>query len=296
MRLIVAIIALLFLPLTCTQTVLNEYSHLNTQPYEIQRHIVQQGIEGTRNNTELKKLLKSVSEVSRQFNRIMKDPVTQKILLHQRLSFIQNEIDIDTHYKDSHLNVLKKGIEDKDANGNTFLLLAALKKDPNFVSLALQAGAHINTVNNIGETAIMNAMNAGEIGFYTDINPKSLETAQVLLQDPTINLSLIRAGHNPTTALELAIEQHYDHEDRDALNLHKRLISLLLDSGANVNQIINENNGSALALASFYNLPYEIVQLLLERGANPRFHDMYRSSNQEVRDLIESYRKPHHHQ
>ena len=127
--------------------------------------------------------------------------------------------------------------------GRTALISAAARGDLEVVNLLLQRGADPNVTDNIGDTALLHALEAR----YDQVE-------QVLLNHPKLDPHA--RGLNGVTTLS----KYVWRERKDA-------VQKLLDRGADVNAQDNHGDGPLHGAAQTGNV--EILDLLLAKGANP---------------------------
>ena len=133
--------------------------------------------------------------------------------------------------------------------GRTALISAAARGDLEVVNLLLQRGADPNVTDNIGDTALLHALEAR----YDQVE-------QVLLNHPKLDPHA--RGFNGVTALS----KYVWREQKDA-------VQKLLDLGADVNA--QDNDGDAPLHGAAQSGNVEILDLLLAKGANPNLKNKY---------------------
>lgn len=162
--------------------------------------------------------------------------------------------------------LVKTGVDinEKDANGDTALVMAAEKGNEEVVKYLLKVGADVNAKNNYDATALTNAAFMGQTGVIkllieagADINAK--------------NQSFLFEGY---TALMMATFGGYTEAAR-----------LLMKEGADLN--VKASNGlTALGLAGGENS--EIAKLLIEAGAKGKKNKGKTVSEMKVSEKQES--------
>jgi uncharacterized protein len=141
-------------------------------------------------------------------------------------------------------------VNQRDEFGNTPLMIAADRSNLAIVELLLAAGADVRATNESGFTALMNAADHGNI---------------------TIVKTLIKAGSDVRarskagfSALYMAL-RHVCENDRSCDTI-KKLVTVLVDSGADVNACtIPEGESVLMAAAALGNL--QTVKILIDHGA-----------------------------
>ena len=194
----------------------------------------------------------------------------------------------------------------KDGNGMTALMKASFFEFTEAVKLLLQAGADPNIEHHIpvNEVFITSSLpKTHTIGFtaliYACINVNS-EVVNLLLQSkanpnqenalalmfsalqgcPDIVQLLLEYGADPNsisdidgfTALHYVLESYTKTPHNDDNEKKLTIIQQLLEKGANIINIQNENGLTALMMASDEGLS-EVVELLLQNGADPNIRD-----------------------
>lgn len=140
-------------------------------------------------------------------------------------SFLAAAINGKLKYIKQQLNAGYKPDKDKDANGNTALLISSKNGFVDVVSALITAGANLNATNNLGETSLILASKNGH-------------TAVVLLLiQSRVNLNV--QADNRDTALISAVR-----------NNKLDIANLLIDNGANIDiEGLNSNNAMDIAMA-----------------------------------------------
>ena len=188
-------------------------------------------------------------------------------------AYIENIIDAlksnDTNRANSILKDGKAGINAKDKNGNTALMLASSYGHLEIVKLLVESGADINAKNNDGDNSLMSFFNSpirysphsysGEAAIAV-----KYEGVKYLLENGADINSKDKYGN---TALMLASEFG-----------RLEIVKLLVENGANIN-IKNKKCKTALDLA----WKEEIKEILRESGA--------KFGKEMIEDIIEKYRK-----
>ncbi len=168
----------------------------------------------------------------------------------------------------------------KDEHGNTALIYAAANNAaPGIIQTLANAGSNINAANNTGETALMAALKneADEktilalLENKADPNIADNSGQTPLWQILTTNgkapvlAALLRYGadtETPNAAGEMPLWYALTHNSED--------IAVLLAMASKNTNILNENGDTPLLFALKNNYPAEVIQALLENGANPK--------------------------
>lgn len=195
---------------------------------------------------------------------------------------VNNAVSITEQVKKIRL-LADKGanLDAKDENGNTALMYAAANDAaPGIIQALVNAGANVNAVNNAGETALMTALKhrANEktvlalLESKADANIADNSSLTPLWQVLTANGSegilemLLRYGANteiPNAAGELPLWYALTKSGDEA-------VMAVLARGVRNTNSLNDDADTPLLFALKHNYPAEVVQALLENGANPK--------------------------
>ena len=156
----------------------------------------------------------------------------------------------------------------QDANGNTALILAVMRKQIELVKFLLKVGVNVNKQNNNGNTALMFAVSRNQI-----------KLANLLLNSDSNSIGVNTINNSGYTALDYAGKYFkaltdinaQDSNGNTALILavmrkQIELVKFLLKVGVNVNKQ-NNNGNTALMFAASGNHS-EIVNILLDHNAD----------------------------
>jgi len=165
---------------------------------------------------------------------------------------------------------------DRKKFGETPLHISCEKGNEEIVKLLLEKNSKINALDSLRETPLHKASRENHIG-----------TALILLKDENIKINLQNSSNE--TALHIACENNFenlaqslivnkadiaikDEENRTALHLackagSTRIVKLLLDRGANIDELGGKLNQTPLHIA-VENGHLDIAELLLNAGAN----------------------------
>lgn len=128
----------------------------------------------------------------------------------------------------------KADVNATDAKGNTPLIKASARGDINLVESLLKSGADVNIANKIGETALIKSVDKSQLG----------ELKNIVTQ-----------------------WEGYPEFLRKVAQKQMKLVTLLIEAGANVNAT-DKNGNTALTVASSIGEAWNcIVQALLSAGA-----------------------------
>jgi ankyrin repeat protein len=146
------------------------------------------------------------------------------------------------------------------------LSAAARVNDTAIIDLLLRAGANVDQLNSVKQTALFVAAESGHLDAVKRLLAGG---ANVNARDGDGTTPLIRAATLPVSAAEWE-----NHRDRNDPLLYRRIemCRVLLDAGADVNAVETRSDGkqgfSAIVMAAIvYNDP--LVAFLLDRGADP---------------------------
>jgi hypothetical protein len=133
------------------------------------------------------------------------------------------------------------GLEERDAMGETPLMVAALSGDATLLEMLLKAGANVNATNPARATALMRAA-----VFPEKVRMLVAHGADVRARSALGNSALILAARRPG---------------------NHRTVAFLLEHGAEVN--VQNRFGATALMAAVAAEDAESVRLLLDRGADP---------------------------
>ena len=178
------------------------------------------------------------------------------------------------------------GVDARDAEGNTPLILASFYASPNCVQLLLEKGADVNAANQAAVTALIRAATDHEKArLLVDAGARvGVRTAD--LGNTPLILAARRAGNSRT--VKLLLERGADARERNdagvspiisgAASGDLEIVRLLLDAGSNPDDFPTSNDPRAAAIAAGLRTPLmwaayrndeRMVRLLLDRGADP---------------------------
>lgn len=169
----------------------------------------------------------------------------------------------------------------KDENSNTALMYAAVNSAASGIIQALvNAGANVNAVNNAGETALMAALKQ-------QANEKTIQALLENKADPNIadNSSLtplwqVITVHGAPMVADMLLRYGADTESANAAGElplwyvltksgNEEMMIRLAKAAKNTNSLNNEAD-TPLLFALKHNYPAEVIQALLENGADPK--------------------------
>ena len=144
-------------------------------------------------------------------------------------------------------NQIQQGanVNDKDINGTTALMYAALNKNPQIIETFINYKADVNAKNEIGETALMTAAAFNQ-------NPEVIDT--LIKYKADVNAE----NENEETALMIA----------STYNKNPAIIKTLIKHGANVNMKDKYGNTSLMIAAKNKNLP--AIRTLIKHGGDSK--------------------------
>jgi len=145
------------------------------------------------------------------------------------------------------LKTLIKGgenVNERDVYGDTPLIYAASSGDVDIVRFLIESGAAVNEQKNDGSTALMVAARAGNESVVTDL----------LKSGANVNLR-VKAGGTGAGALTMA-----------AFNYNRKIMSMLIDAGADVNQ--NDEYGRTALWFAAAKGDLQMVKTLVGLGAD----------------------------
>lgn len=186
----------------------------------------------------------------------------------------------------NNLRLLKKLIEEKanlelkDKQGMSALLYAARDGNMETAKLLIKAGADVNTANNKGKTALMMAIHRlhPEIALYL-----LASGANPVLADKAGNTPLMEAAdHEEPAVAQVLLEKGVPVDQLDNLggtallrSTGHRVLTLLLNAGADINLRSNENSTPLLAATYAKKIDLESIRILLAAGVNPNEADTF---------------------
>ena len=190
--------------------------------------------------------------------------------------------------------------------GHTALHLAVLNNQPDAAMFLIKHGANIDKKTAKGSAKAINFIDGTDVlkdsgkkllktllKHYQD-NPEKLEEAinidheamsiAITKSHPHILKKLLDAGGNVNShngngwsLLHQAIQisaRHGHREDSHPLKTgSEQIVKMLIDKGADVNKQSNTQKSAPLHIASTYDAPHHIHELLLKSGANPNLKD-----------------------
>jgi len=171
---------------------------------------------------------------------------------------------VDYIIKNTHPKVLNKALEYKNKQGNTplHLYVASSISDSKFdlIDKAIEVGAGIDLKNDKGDTPLMIACIKGKVGVAkalikagANVNSISTDGSNALMfsimggNDELIELTLTESnikGIRKDNANPLYLEIYGD------FNNDIKTLKMLLDKGANINELSGEKNGILLMMMS----------------------------------------------
>ena len=178
------------------------------------------------------------------------------------------------------------GVNARDAESNTPLILASFYASPDCVRLLLEKGADVNAANKAGVTALIRAATDYEKArLLVDAGAKvGVRTAD--LGNTPLILAARRAGNART--VKLLLDHGADAWERNSAGVSPiisgaasgdlEIVRTLLDAGADADDFPRSNDPRAAALAAGFRTPLmwaayqndeRMVRLLLEHGADP---------------------------
>ncbi len=177
------------------------------------------------------------------------------------------------------------GVNARDAEGNTPLILASFYATPECVGLLLAKGADVNAANKAGVTALVRAATSYENSRLLVVAGANVRVRTALDNTPLI-LAARRAGNSRT--VDLLIEYGADPREHNSSGVTPVLaaaasgdvetVRLLLDAGAKADDLPKPNQPSAVDIVAGMRTPLmwaayhndvRMLRLLLERGADP---------------------------
>ena len=173
-------------------------------------------------------------------------------------------------------SLLAKGIDCKDSQGRTPLILAFEQERFDFAKELISKGANINVKDNQGRTPLMIAIQKGQtdmaillINNGADISilaNSSVITPQFLKEHPEI-VKYVTNGGNGSEILSTTTAVTLNAED-----INGEAIRDYIAHGGNVNDIVNHEGQTCLMLAAQKD-DAETVQWLIDNGANVNHQD-----------------------
>ena len=180
-----------------------------------------------------------------------------------------------------HLTLNTSGINSRCSLGRTPLCWAALRTDPNTVKVLVQSGAALHLADSRGQSPVHFA---AETGHIESLRILLATAAQMESPDPRLQkVAAARVTHYENQVVKsvssfcLQLLEAKDYKGRSALQLacrndKKAHVSLLLDYGANIDDIDTVLGRSSLHITIYWNC-HEIIRLLLRRGASTSVAD-----------------------
>ncbi|AIF80979.1 hypothetical protein I862_02080 [endosymbiont of Acanthamoeba sp. UWC8] len=164
------------------------------------------------------------------------------------------------------------GINEKDNDGNTSLILAARKGHKEVIEILLKRGANINEKDNNGATALIAAAQNGHKEAI-EVLIKYKVSVDRGIRGYTALMFAAQNGHYKAVEILLKNGASMDREVKGesalimaARNGHKRVVEVLLENGANINKK-NNSGYSALMLAAL-NGHFDVAIVLIKNNAN----------------------------
>lgn len=151
----------------------------------------------------------------------------------------------------------------KNDKGQTALLLAAPCSDSRILKILIDKGLGINQRDNSGDTPLMYASRSSNVA-----------NVRILLDK---GAGVNRKNNNGATALMYAADDYYCHSIDH--------VRALLEKGADINAMTNEGK-TALMMAAHRGC-FDVVKLLLDRGAAVRQKDIYGKTAQDFAEKSE---------
>lgn len=175
-----------------------------------------------------------------------------------------------------HLALSTSGIDSRCSLGRTPLCWAALRTDPNIVRVLVEAGAALHLVDSRGQSSVHFAAETGHIDSL-----RVLLATAAQIEFPDLRLQIAAAARvtdyesqavKSVSNFCLQLLEAKDYKGRSALQLacrndKKAHVSLLLDYGANIDDIDTALGRSSLHISIYWNC-HDIVRLLLRRGVS----------------------------
>ena len=175
-----------------------------------------------------------------------------------------------------HLKLSTSGLNSTCSLGRTPLCWAALRTDPNTVKVLVESGAALHLLDSRGQSPVHFA---AETGHIESLRILLATAAQMEFPDPRLQkVAAARITDYENQVVKsvsnfcLQLLEGKDYKGRSALQLacrnnKKAQVSLLLDYGANIDDVDTALGRSSLHIAIYWNC-HDIVRLLLRRGAS----------------------------
>lgn len=155
---------------------------------------------------------------------------------------------------------LEQGLEQRDRNGNTALLIAALEGHQAAVDLLLAAGSDPDATGNAQTllvVAIQMNLETTALAYIDQMDEDALHEAMEQNQLDLTRLMFARG-------IASFVSPPLGHAVRCGLEY----VKLCVTHGADVHEIVHEGDGPPMAIAAF-NGAIDVIEYLLENGANP---------------------------
>ena len=165
----------------------------------------------------------------------------------------------NTNHRNNVERVTNGGSDGEEEMDATPLILTARCVKPRCMEALIEAGADVNLTNEEGCTALLVASNSKG-------NLKDIYTCMKLLIDAKADVNAIDKNGNTALLFTVSKTQNISEEDAESAHENKKLLDLLLQSGATVN-LANHKNITPLILAASFCQP-NYVEDLIRAGAD----------------------------